>query len=158
MPDETYSEFEWAEKELPKVKAFFGKIADILNKFANRHNLNIEKYTQDGPAWDFLFRHPEGGSCYVQVRMYDKRHVELCGDWSIYDIDTGISYDKHTHLSQCSTDKIELENKLEEMLALVLSWNREDLEIVAKRSPDIKEQWTKEELASNLERRFPSPT
>jgi len=157
MPEETYNEFEWSEKELPKIKAFFRKISHILNKFAQRHNLNIEKYYHDGPSWDFLFRHPEGGVCYIEVRMFDERHVELCGDWSIYEIDSGTGYDKNTSLIKCSTGKIELEKSLEKMLFWVLSWKRYDLKIIAKRSPDVKEQWTKEELDNYLKRRYPIP-
>ena len=156
MAESDFEPYDYEVNEVNAIKAFFKKIARTLNYFAERHNLNIEKYYHRGPSWHFLFRHPQGGTCYVEVRMFDENHVKLCSDWSVYDIDTGISYDKHTQLTQCSIREIEIKNKLEEMLSLVLSWNLENLEIVAKRSPEVKEQWTKEELEKDLER-YPNP-
>ena len=156
MTKSKFEPYDYEVAEVAEIKAFFRKIARTLNQFAEEHNLKIEKYYNRGPSWDFLFRHPEGGSCYVEVRMDDKEHAKLFGNWSIHDIDTRIDRNKHTQFSPCSTGRIELRNKLEEMLALVLSWNCEDLEIVGKRSRDFQKQCTKEELEADL-KRYPIP-
>ncbi len=39
----------------------------MLEGFADRHNLRLERYYHQNPTWDFLFRHPAGGVGKIEV-------------------------------------------------------------------------------------------
>ena len=152
MSNKVYNEFEWAEKELPIIKEFFEKISNNLNQFAKDHNLRIEKYYHDIPGWEFLFRHPEGGQCYIEILKSDETHVTLMAAMWINEFDSDIAYDKHTNRILCSIDGKELINKLNEILNKVLSWKKRDMEKFQSK----KTTMTKEELEKDLER-YPNP-
>ncbi|MHC4743571.1 MAG: hypothetical protein ACYS8Z_16780 [Planctomycetota bacterium] len=140
MANNNFNEFKWAQEELPVIKRFFERIAPVLVEFASDHNLKLEKYYHDGPTWDFLFRHQAGGTCYIEIRKCDDEGVKICGDWSVYQYDEGLGYNKHTQLIDCSIAENELRTGLKDMLRLVLSWKRDDLEIISKRGAGVKEQ------------------
>ena len=57
MDTNDYSDYDWIDKELPKVKKFFRKISKVFFNFAEAHNLRIEKYYHYIPGWEFLFKH-----------------------------------------------------------------------------------------------------
>jgi hypothetical protein len=153
MPNDDYVS---EEERLPDVKAFFTKISGVLNRFAHAHNLRIEKYYHDIPGWEFLFRHPEGGRCYIEVLKKGEQYVTLLADWSVYEYDEGTAYDKHTHRITHSIVTPVLEAGLRDVLKLVLSWSREDLKLIAKRSGDFKEGLSREDFEKDLER-YPVP-
>lgn len=151
-----YSENEWVEKELPKIKIFFRKLSRFLNEFANLHNLRIEKYYHYIPGWEFLFRHPLGGRCYIEILRGDEEHVTLMADWSTYDYDTGIGRHKHTERAVYGVDKTELKAVLDKLLKNVLSWTEEDLGMISQRSADYKESISKEDFEKDL-LQYPTP-
>jgi len=124
MPNGDYV---WREEQLPKVKTFFKKISAVLDQFAHDHNLRIEKYYHDIPGWEFLFRHPLRGVCYIEILMKDEGHVTVCADWWVDVYESGKRSDKHTEREIWPLDEDELYAKLKTVLSIVLSWKKEDL-------------------------------
>jgi hypothetical protein len=141
----------WETEEILQAKSFFKKIANILNTFAHEHNLMIRKYYHDGPTWDFVFKHPEGGHCYIQVMKKDiQDSVYLTANWSLYEYDEGIGYNKRTEPIKCEIQREKLKEGLLIMLKQILNWKRKDLLFISKRGPGNKEIVTKEEFERSL--------
>lgn len=150
-------DFNWSEKELPKLKIFFSKIAVVLNKFAQDYGLKIEKYDHQISGWEFRFRHIRGGAGYIDVLKGDEESVKLNAVWMIDDYETGTRFLKTSDVVISTLDEIELHDKLTKMIKLVFSWHQEDLR--SYRS-DVyqqwKEKWTKEDF-ERLNDKYPLP-
>jgi hypothetical protein len=142
----------WRKNELPKLRAFFRKISKVLKHFARTHNLKIDKYYHQGPAWTFRFRHPKGGVGQIFVRKSDEEHVLVAVDWFIDDYDKLTRYDKHTELQKCSLDHTALRTFLEEMLKTMLSWRKEDLTPFKSKYHCWQREMTKEEFEKKVEK------
>jgi hypothetical protein len=70
----------FATEELPALEVFFRPLKPALERFATDHNLMIERYYHDLPAWDFRFRHPKGGEAYSAAPVSLPTAV-LVGRW-----------------------------------------------------------------------------
>ena len=118
----------WGERELPKLEKFFSKIAGVLKEFADKHNLMIDKYFHQFPAWHFRFRHPVDGVGQIEVSKNEDDSLNICGGWWVDYYDTTRRDFKHAETATISTDHEILCKTLEEMLRLIVSWNKSDLE------------------------------
>ena len=118
---------EWRKKELPKLKVFFKRIAPVLKKFAKDHNLKIGKYYHQGSDWDFTFRHTECGVGKIEVQKCGEDHVMVCPMWWVDYYDTSRRDFKQGEAVKSSLDPETLRRHLDEILQLVLSWQKEDL-------------------------------
>jgi hypothetical protein len=156
MDSNNFNEYDWIDKELPKVKKFFKKISGVLVGFANVHNLLIEKYYHYIPGWDFLFKHPAGGKCFIQVAQANDGYLTIWADWRIYDYDTGQGFDKHTEKITSSIAEDNLNQNLEHMFQTVMSWTKDDLTLIGQRSPEFPERMTREEFERDMAR-YPEP-
>ena len=113
---------EFDEKEPLDLESFFARIADILNAFAAKHNLMIDRYYHDSPSWRFAFRHPKGGVATVDVMREPNDSIKLYSYWwiDVYD-----KFTRFTRMQEGATWKIgqgDLALLLEEQLRTVLSW------------------------------------
>ncbi len=50
-------------------KAAFEKLAPDLERFAERHTLQVERFKRGFSIWTFLFRHPKGGVASLQLSI-----------------------------------------------------------------------------------------
>lgn len=139
-------------KPNPGIEEFFELIGDTIRNFVSNHNLKIEMYYHNIDGWELIFQHPKGGACYIDVIKKDDRHVLLCGDWWIDDLQTNSRFDKHTDKIECSIDKKVLSDGLEDLFQRVISWEREDLISLGKSFTPLK----KEEIEEDL-KRYPIP-
>jgi hypothetical protein len=119
MPNGTPDFHEVAE---PEYERFFAPIATQLRDFARRHNLKLEKYYHEAPAWSFLFRHPLGGVGKVDVEKESDTHCTLRKCWWCDDYEAGIR-----SLRQAQTDAFQrspegLADLLDDALRDILSW------------------------------------
>lgn len=108
--------------QLPQLESFFSKIATVLETFAQKHNLKLEKYYHDFPAWSFLFRHPLAGLGHIQVTKKGDEAVTIAGMWWVDDHRTMTRASKDTITENVPADPIDLAEALEESLHQILSW------------------------------------
>ncbi len=59
------------ERELRQavLKAAFEKLAPDLERFAERHSLQVERFKRGFSMWTFVFRHPKGGIASLQLSI-----------------------------------------------------------------------------------------
>ena len=50
-----------------KLDKWFEPIASVIEDFAKRRNLLIDKYYHDSPSWCLRFEHPKGGDAYIAL-------------------------------------------------------------------------------------------
>ena len=142
----------WQRKEISQQQAFFGKISTTAENFANTYNLMIRKHPHQGPAWTFLFRHPNGeiGKICIQESGHDYITVHSMS-W-VDDYDADIRYVKLSKSERCSLKNEALRNLLVVTLRSMLSWEKKDLTpLVGDYDEWKKEEWTKEEFDSIFE-------
>jgi hypothetical protein len=118
----------WYREVKPKLDAFFGQIADMLEEFATNHNLLIDKYYHQGDDWTFRFRHPQGGSAAIQVNRHESDGVMIGAAWQIADYDSGTLLSRHTDMVKCTIEESRLRDMLRETLLTILGWKKKDLE------------------------------
>lgn len=127
----------WMKDEYPKLEEFFGKISTVLEDFANKYNLLIDKYYHQGKDWTFRFRHPEGGTGQIFVLKRGEDQVGVAVSWQIADRKTCTSYSKHTEIENYSLEESVLLEALTRHLKLVLSWQKEEME----QSKQLHSEW-----------------
>ena len=68
------------EEKLAEFERFFSPLAPMLAAFAERHNLQVEKYRYAQLNWSFYFRIDEEGSRgHLQVQRADDNRVFIAG-------------------------------------------------------------------------------
>lgn len=113
---------EFYEKELLALETFFAQIADVLNEFASKHSLMLDRYYHDSPSWRFNFRHPKGGVASIDVMKQADDSARIYNYWWIDDYD---QFTRFLRMEEAATFKLgdpDLARILEEQLRTVLSW------------------------------------
>ncbi len=110
------------EEELPALEAFFSQIADVLNQFASRHNLMLDKYYHESHSWGFNFRHPKGGVASIDVTKESDDSVKIYGYWWLDDYDKFTRFLKRDESEEFDLGAINLSGLLENKFKEILSW------------------------------------
>ncbi len=131
----------WMKDEYPKLEEFFGKISTVLEAFANKYNLLIDKYYHQGKDWTFRFRHPRGGVAGIQVLKLsnEEEMIGIGAAWQIADRKTCTLYSKHTEVEKYFLEESVLLEALTRHLKLVLSWQKEEMEQSKQLHPEWKQ-------------------
>lgn len=138
-------------EELPLLEMFFAKISSVLESFSDDHNLLIEKYYHDGPAWTFKFRHPVDGVGQIEVQKCDNDTVLIGYGWYIDDYDTSTRFLKYPSPKKIGLDHTDLRKALENSLSEILQSKRDGL--VAHKAPyPWSKRCSKEEFYKQYER------
>jgi hypothetical protein len=138
---------------LEEVEQFYAPLTHILNNFAKKHNLNIEKYYHDGESWDFTFQHPQKGIAQIQVmKVEDIKLMFACAWW--YDEYNEASRSViHYHSEPMEVNLNTLNELLEAELERILNWKFGDWAEVTHNS-QWKKQFSKEEFET-LDSKYP---
>lgn len=144
-----------SEKELPEFEALFPQIADVLNDFASRHNLMIERFYHDAPCWKFNFRHPRGGVGSIDVYIESRDSLKIYSHWWIDDFNKFARFLRTEETPEYKIDSINLAEILKGYLKQILSWQTNELTQV---DIDYEQYWKpyKEKLLNYTER-YPEP-
>ena len=145
----------WGKNEFPQLEAFFAQIADVLEEFAETHNLKIDKYYHQFPDWSFQFRHPEGGIGQIEVRKLSEDSVKFYAAWWIDYLKPRRRDSKSLAGNECSLDKVLIKSNLEELFKTILSWKKTDLD-KGSVFPEYGERITKGQHEKDLAR-YPFP-
>ncbi len=147
---------DWFEKRKPELDRFFSKISDVLNTFADVHNLKIEKYSHNFPMWTFVFRHPKEGIAQIEVRKEeDDDNVRICPGWWI---DKAKPFTRFWYSSEGEISSLEpgvLEMFLKNALKNIAQWDNSILKPIT--NPYIeKGVVTKQKITKEIEK-YPVP-
>ncbi len=146
----------WGKKEYPKLEQYFSKISKVLEDFANRHNLQIDKYYHQSPSWTFRFRHPKEGIGQIAVVRQGENSVKIHPGYWLDDYKTGKRFLKTCEYEICSLDKISIKMILEKNLMQILSWDKNDLDRSFENPYREKSKYTKRAIEKDREK-YPIP-
>ncbi len=139
----------FGEKTLPGLEAFFARLAPLLERFAARHNLKIEKYYHESHSWSLQFRHPRGGVANIDVERQSADTVRLWACWWHDDYDKATRSIKRLQTEPLETATPVLQHALETTLDTVVSWEFGAWDSVHGGYEDIWHRtWTKSAFAS----------
>jgi hypothetical protein len=132
---------------------FFAKISPVLDDFESSHNLLIEKYPHDGPAWSFKFKHPVDGVGQIEVEKSGEDTILVRWSWWIDDYDTSTRFLKYPPPKKVGMEHGEVRNALEKALEEILRWKKDELAPYKAPYPWSK-RCSKEQFLKSYER-FP---
>ena len=112
----------FATEELPALEAFFNPLAPVLERFADEHNLVVDRYYHDAPSWDFRFRHPSGGEAYVEVRRAGEDVINIVTAWWQDDFAAGARSVKTKLSEPLRLESLDLYSALVSALREILGW------------------------------------
>ena len=133
-------------KQKPELERFFGVIGTVLEEFAGRHNLRIEKYYHQSPSWDFLFRHPKGGVGKIGVERSIEATVHIRSIWWYDDYDAATRFTRSASVGPVPLNP-ELADGLEKALSKLLSWRFGDWHERHTAYTSWRETWTRETVS-----------
>src|SRR5439155_15236553 len=99
---------------------FFSALAAVLEGFAQRHNLRLEKYYHQAPSWGFLFRHPSGGVGKIEVQRVSEATVCILSYWWYDDFDAATRFIRSASVEPMPVNS-EIAGELEHALSELLS-------------------------------------
>ncbi len=114
---------------LPKLEDFFAPFADACERFAVRHNIRIEKYYHEFPAWSFLFRHPAGGIGKIDLVRKTENTINVWRYWWQDDYDDATRSIKKEETQPIPAVNANIEQLLESSLARILDWENGNWEV-----------------------------
>ena len=124
MPNGDYS---LSHADWVKIKAFFAQHSPSLLSFAAAHNLAIDEYYHDSPAWTFRFRHPKGGGAGIHVQRLDDFTIRIGKLWYIDEYDTFTHHLKSETSPDLAPSTMSLLEVLEKSLKEITAWNKSEL-------------------------------
>ena len=140
----------------PKLERFFRVIATVLEGFARRHNLRIEKYYHQSPSWSFLFRHPKGGTAKVEVHREGEVLLRISWCWWYDDFDAATRWGRTVRRAPMALDSQLLDVELETALSDLLSSRFGEWDESHTGYTQWKKTWTKEQF-ERLRDNYPEP-
>jgi hypothetical protein len=144
------------EEELPVLEAFFSQIADVLNQFASRHNLMLDKYYHESHSWRFNFRHPKGGVASIDVLKETDNSVKIYGCWWLDDYDKFTRFLKRDESEKFELSNVNLSELLKNKLKEILSWELGEWTQIASGYEEIWRPMGKKSIQKDVER-YPKP-
>jgi len=142
-------------KQKPELERFFGVIGTVLEEFAQRHNLRIEKYYHQSPSWSFLFRHPKGGIGQIEVQRASEATISIVSDWWYDDYDAATRFIRSASVGPVPLNS-ELASGLEKALSELLSWRFGDWHERHTAYTIWRKTWTREQFQKLLAE-YPEP-
>jgi len=113
---------DFAEKEKPLLDAFFKPVAPVMEKFAEQHNLRLEKYYHQFPDWSFIFRHPQNGVAKIQVNKETEKALGVYACWWFDDYDNSTRYIKKSGAKLIEINPDDLIQELGFAFQTILGW------------------------------------
>ena len=144
------------EKDLPALEAFFAPIADVLNRFADRHNLMADHYYHQSPSWRYNFRHPNGGVASIDVMKESADSVKVHLYWWVDDYDRFTRFSRTSSSAEVRIGAVDLTSVLEEEFDRVLSWQPGEWTHIASGYENSWGPMGREWLEGDVER-YPKP-
>jgi|SRR5579859_1423023 len=153
MPNGDYS---LTKGDWEVIRAFFQRHSNVLRSFAISHNLFIDEYYHDSPAWSFRFRHPKGGGAAIHLERIDNSTVKLGTSWYLDDFDSFTHYVKSEPAVVLALSGTNLPEVLETAFRRILAY--ETLDLTAHSGYEkFWSRYTKEEFTEMSVGRLPSP-
>lgn len=139
-------------------RRFFHLVGPRLEKFAEDHNVKLQKWFKDIASWALEFRHQHGGAAQIVVAPGgDGREVYLHSAWWLDDYDSEtrrLAWGKERTVSAAEPL---MEDALLDEIRRVLDWTEPDLTQESKMPEGMWHSYFSREEFEMLHRSLPNP-
>src|SRR5262245_46049106 len=135
---------DFAETERPLLEQFFAPVADCLERFGLEHNLLLTRYWHQEPCWDYMFRHPLGGSGRIMIHKAGEDLLSVQGLWWVDRYDEFTRCIRRSAPHHIKRDPKGLAPVLLAALEEVLGWQEGNWDDVVGGYQDVWSRATKE--------------
>src|SRR5256885_16709010 len=118
---------ELADDKFAELEGCFSPLAPMLQAFAERHNLRIEKYRHLSPRWDFVFRPGADEIGCIMVLREDRDGVSVFGVRELRDVERFRRAIRSWRGSIIFRDDPRLEGALKSLLVEIVTSSRDEL-------------------------------
>jgi hypothetical protein len=120
-----------AKEARDREDRLFEPVINVLQEFGINHNLKFERHSHGGPGPWFLFRNPKGGYCVVKLLLAElEDSVKIKNSWHVSDFNTMKMHNRIETNESFFLDESHLKELLEKNLTKILSWERNQLDMV----------------------------
>jgi len=144
------------EGEFEELERYFRPVASALEEFASNHNLLLERYYHDAPAWSLRFAHPAGGSATVDVTRGSAGSFTVSGTWWLDVYREFTRYLRDTSKVSCPARPDAVISAVGSAFAEVLAWQPGTWSRVARDYRKIWGRFSEAEFES-MTANFPKP-
>jgi hypothetical protein len=124
----------------PNPARLYQSIAATLDQFARDHGLFTERFRHGGATWDFIFRHPVGGSARLQVLPAHEAGFLLVATWTVHDLPARRRMWQRSDLKPAASDSAALRDALERLLREVLTWDGSSWTKIVPHYPAVSDE------------------
>jgi hypothetical protein len=107
---------------LAELERFFAPIAEIIEQFAKRRQLFVNRYYHEAPSWDFVFKHPTGGTGQIWLTKTAANTLEISACVHVDDLKRFTRSIRRSEPFVAPMDDAALTAQLESTLDEVLAW------------------------------------
>ena len=122
---------------IEEMDNFFDPFKELIEGFADHHNLYFQKYYHDSPSWSLCFNNPKGGKAKISIVREKNDSLSVNSTWWLDDYDKYTRYIHWGSKKSCEKDVNSLSNALKSELFEILSWKLGNWTEVAKGYEDI---------------------
>ena len=136
--------------------AWFAPIAPVLEAFASRHNLRVDKYYHHESSWAFRFNHPRGGQASITVHHCRSGDASVDSIWYVDDYDTFTRSIYRRDPRDVSKTESDLQRESAAELAAILSAPPNSWSQIASGYASVWSQFTRAQF-EGMKQRLPDP-
>ena len=136
----------WHVNEFPALERFFAPLAEEIQQFASRHNMEIIRYYHEAPDWRLGFTPPQGGSASIDIRRVTDHSLKLFTIWFVDDFDAATRSMRTGKYPEHQVADVSLRAILKDALAEILSWKTGEWSQVARGYEPIWHEHTREQF------------
>jgi len=142
--------------EFEELERFFRPVAGALEEFASNHNLLLERYYHDAPAWSLRFTHPAGGSATIDVARGPGESITVAGTWWLDVYSEFTRYLRDTSKISCSVRPDVVTSAVRSTLSEVLRWKPGEWSRIARGYQRIWGKFSESEF-DRMSASYPEP-
>jgi hypothetical protein len=110
------------EKARHDAEVFFANLTDCFERFAEKHNMKVDKYWHEFPSWRFTFKHPKGGLACIEVMKEEKAEFKVYGYWWLDNYNKGTRSSRKYESKILQIERADMRDLLEDTLEKIISW------------------------------------
>jgi hypothetical protein len=104
-----------------EIEGIFAPIADVVDRFANAHNLKLKKCARGNSGWELVRSHPDGGDVFVLL-MYDTElGLGIAGTWQFRCPEMGRDYTHFRNVRQTPIESAAVSVAMSEELDAIVA-------------------------------------
>lgn len=139
------------------AREVFEAIDPCVSAFVHAHNLNLQKWFKEVPAWGIFFQHPKAGVGQIVIAPGSAGHTRIWWTWYIWDYDSESGWDVWREERVIKASEEEIIGCLKSALEEIVSWTESDLTRSYSHPPGFWKSHFSKERFEEYRNKYPLP-